>query len=95
MSETATPTVYGIVHMPLVRERLVQDNAQSAKLMNLIFQLQMNPRPDGYQSADEYGPGVATMLCQDTMPPYEIVYSIDEDRQRVTILAISEAQWRI
>ena len=95
MPETAEqPTLYGIVHTPAVSKRLTQDNAASAKLMQIIFEFQTNPRPDGHQAADEYGPGLSTVLVDSTVPPYEIIYRVDEAQKRVVVLAISDAQWR-
>jgi len=95
MAGTAeAPILYAIIQMPHVMERLKMDNMSSAPLIAAIFKLQDDPRPAGSQAADAYGKGMSTLMCSDTVPPFEIVYQVDEEQRRVVVLAISEVQWR-
>jgi mRNA-degrading endonuclease RelE of RelBE toxin-antitoxin system len=86
-------TVYGVVQMEGVRWRLTEDSTAAPLLNALIFDLQSNPRPEGHKAKDEYGPGLSTVICEKTVPPYEIVYRVDDEKERVVIIAISEARW--
>jgi hypothetical protein len=93
-NDAAEPTVYAIVQMPEVQNRLTRDHVASELLMPLIFGLQSNPRPDGYKAAEEFGRGIFRVLCEDTTPTCEIVYRVDEEDRRVVVLAITELRWR-
>jgi hypothetical protein len=86
--------VYGIVQTSTVQERLIQDNAASARLLEVLFELQANPRPPHHQPADEYGEGISVVVCESVTPHQEIIYRIDDANRRVVILAITELRWR-
>jgi hypothetical protein len=85
--------LYGIVQMPDVMSAIAQDSAAQVALMQTIFGLQANPRPEGHEAKEEFGIGVASLLCEKTVPPYTILYRVDEEQQRVVVLAVYEKRW--
>lgn len=93
MGELTIDAPYGLVHMPDVQEMMIRDATAAARLMSVFFVLQDNPRPTGYQEADKYGPGIATISCDETSPKYTIVYRVDEERRKIFVIAVYEKVW--
>jgi mRNA-degrading endonuclease RelE of RelBE toxin-antitoxin system len=89
------PTTYGIVQTPFARETIKHANASAQlPLMDAITDLQGNPRPEGHEPADAYGEGYAAIVVRSTSPAYQIIYCVDDDTRRVTVIAIAEARWK-
>jgi hypothetical protein len=93
MPETQTPTQYAILQMPDVQRMIEQASAAQNHLLKEIWSLQANPRPDGHEAADAYGVGFASVIVDETVPPYTIVYRVDDDQKRVVVIAIYEKRW--
>jgi hypothetical protein len=72
---------------------LEQDSAAQNHLLRGILALQANPRPAGHEAADGYGAGLASVIVDETVPPYCIVYQVDDDNRRVVVIAIYERRW--
>jgi mRNA-degrading endonuclease RelE of RelBE toxin-antitoxin system len=86
------PVPYGVIQTPIASQSVLHlAEAHRLTVMETIFKLQDNPRPDGYESADTYGKGLTSITIED--PPYIIVYSVDDEGHRVIIMAISEKRW--
>lgn len=90
----ATKELYGVIQTPVVRSALESVNAASQlPLFKLIHDLQSDPRPPGHESAEAYGEGFAQLLADETVPPYIIIYRVDEERKRVIVIALMEKRW--
>lgn len=88
------PDVYAILQMPDVLSTVESTGAvKRPQLMQAIFELQTNPRPPGHEAADEYGDGFAKLIVEKVVPPYHILYRIDEERKRVVVIAVYEKKW--
>jgi hypothetical protein len=88
------PELYGLVQTEDVMKTI--ENAGPAKrplLWNSIWALQQNPRPEGHEATDAYVNGLAKLVVNQIDPPYHIVYQVDEQLKRVTVLAVYEMKW--
>lgn len=85
---------YGILQTPLAIDAL--RNLEAVALPTVtqkLFELQINPRPDGHQPADAYGEGLSSLVIEETSPPYYLVYRVDDDDRRVIVMAITPKWW--
>jgi len=87
------PAPYAILQMPDVLRMLEQASAAQVPILKGILGLQTDPRPVGHEAADGYGAGFASVVIDDTSPPYRIVYQVDDEQRRVVVIAIYEKRW--
>lgn len=85
---------YGILQTPVALDAL--RNLEAGALPTVtqkLYELQVNPRPDGHQPAEEYGEGLSSLVIQETSPPYYLIYRVDDEARRVVVIAISPKWW--
>lgn len=85
---------YGILQTPVVLDAL--KNLEAVALPTVtqkLYELQINPRPDGHQPAEEYGEGLSSLFIQETSPPFFLIYRVDDDARRVVVMAIVPKWW--
>jgi hypothetical protein len=69
------------------------NSAAQWPLTEAILSLQTDPRPAGSEKADDYVPGYTAILVK-TVPPHQVIYLVDDDNKRITVVAVVEARWK-
>lgn len=85
---------YGMVHSTVVQESFANLEASAIiPVTRKLFELQSNPRPEGAESDEQFGPGMTRVMINDINPPYFLIYRIDEEAKRVVVMAIVQKWW--
>lgn len=92
--EPAVAVLYGITKDPDVM--LVLKNQPAAtrdKINDIIDGLQSNPRPQGYIPAASAGIPIIKVVVDSTNPHYYLIYMVDDEKEKVFIIAIQEKRF--
>lgn len=96
MTETVAvgPEPYGILQSKIAQQALANLEASALKPVTMMLgQLQTNPRPDGAEPDDQFGPGLTSLIIKDIVPPHYLIYRVDDDARRVVVMAIVPKWW--
>ena len=91
MTVADAPRFYGVVKdedvISFLRDRPA---SESLKLRDAIDELQHNPRPAAHTAANDFGIPLTKLVISSTRPNYILIYRIDDENDKVYVIAITE-----
>ena len=92
--EATVSVLYGIVKDPVVMAFLQSQPANTRDKINTVIDtLQTTPRPVGHIPALSSGVPTIKVIVDTTNPNYYLVYVVDDNKEKVFIVAIQEKRF--
>jgi mRNA-degrading endonuclease RelE of RelBE toxin-antitoxin system len=63
------------------------------KINDAIDSLQANPRPQGHIPAIFSGFPIIKLVISTTQPPYLLVYTVDDNKEKIYVIAVQEKRF--
>ena len=92
--DNAIAVLYGITKDPDVLTFLRgQPASLRDKLNDAIDNLQATPRPQGHVMANSGGFPIVKLVVDTTQPHYLLVYTVDDNKEKIYIIAVQEKRF--